>query len=34
MWADQENWPKPERERFTIKAEIQDFSIKAMRVTQ
>jgi len=31
MWADKENWPKQERERFTIKAEIQAFIIKAMQ---
>jgi len=31
MWADKENWPTQERERFTIKPEIQDFIIKAMQ---
>jgi MerR family transcriptional regulator, thiopeptide resistance regulator len=30
MWADKENWPAQERERFTIKPEIQEFIVKAM----
>jgi hypothetical protein len=33
MWADKDNWPTQERERFTIKPEIQDFIMKAMRAT-
>jgi DNA-binding transcriptional MerR regulator len=32
MWADQENWPEPERDRFTIKPRVQEFIVKAMRV--
>jgi len=31
MWADKENWPKQERERFTIKPELQEFIVKAMK---
>jgi MerR family transcriptional regulator, thiopeptide resistance regulator len=31
MWADKENWPRQERERFTIKPEIQEFITKAMQ---
>ncbi len=31
MWADKENWPTQERERFTIKPEIQEFIVKAMK---
>jgi DNA-binding transcriptional MerR regulator len=33
MWVDKENWPKQERERFTIKPEIQTFIMKAMQAT-
>jgi DNA-binding transcriptional MerR regulator len=31
MWADTENWPAQERQRFTIKPEIQEFIMKAMQ---
>jgi DNA-binding transcriptional MerR regulator len=31
MWADQKNWPSPQRERYTIKPEIQDYIMKAMK---
>src|SRR2546427_9114903 len=33
MWADKESWPKQERERFTIKPEIQQFIVNAMKTT-
>src|SRR6185295_16720013 len=33
MWADQANWPAPQRARFAIKPEIQDFIVKAMKVS-
>ena len=31
MWSDQQNWPAPQRERYAIKPEIQEFIMKAMR---
>jgi DNA-binding transcriptional MerR regulator len=31
MWQDQQNWPAPQRERYAIKPEIQEFIMKAMR---
>ncbi len=31
MWSDQQNWPAPQRERYSIKPEIQEFIMKAMR---
>ena len=31
MWADQTNWPTPQRESYAIKPEIQEFIIKAMK---
>lgn len=31
MWQDQQNWPATERERVTIKPEVQEFIMKAMR---
>jgi DNA-binding transcriptional MerR regulator len=31
MWADQENWPEPQRSAYRIKPEIQQFIIEAMR---
>jgi len=31
MWADQGNWPEPQRSAYTIKPEIQDFIMKAMK---
>lgn len=31
MWPDKEHWPRQERERFTIKPEIQEFIVKAMK---
>jgi DNA-binding transcriptional MerR regulator len=30
MWSDQQNWPAPQRERYAIKPEIQEFIMKAM----
>ena len=32
MWSDQQNWPSPQRERYAIKPEIQQFIMKAMGV--
>jgi len=32
MWSDQHNWPSPQRERYAIKPEIQQFIMKAMGV--
>jgi hypothetical protein len=34
MWADKEQWPAQERERFTIKPEIQEFIVRAMNATR
>lgn len=31
MWADQQNWPEPQKSAYTIKPEIQDFIMKAMK---
>jgi DNA-binding transcriptional MerR regulator len=31
MWADQENWPEPQKSAYRIKPEIQEFIMKAMR---
>jgi len=31
MWQDQQNWPSPQRERYAIKPEIQEFIMKAMK---
>ena len=31
MWQDQQNWPAADRERVTIKPEVQEFIMKAMR---
>ena len=31
MWADQGNWPEPQRSAYTIKPEIQDFIMQAMK---
>jgi DNA-binding transcriptional MerR regulator len=31
MWSDQQTWPAPQRERYAIKPEIQEFIMKAMR---
>ena len=31
MWADQTNWPEPQRSAYQIKPEVQDFIMKAMR---
>jgi hypothetical protein len=31
MYADQANWPAEQRERYTIKPEIQEFIMRAMR---
>jgi DNA-binding transcriptional MerR regulator len=31
MWADQENWPEPQRSAYGVKPEIQEFIMKAMR---
>lgn len=31
MWADQANWPEPQRSAYKIKPEVQDFIMKAMR---
>ena len=31
MWADQENWPEPQRSAYRIKPEIQEFIRKAMK---
>ena len=31
MWADKANWPAPQRERYTVRPEIQDFIERAMR---
>lgn len=31
MWADQGNWPEPQRSAYRIKPEIQEFIMKAMR---
>jgi len=30
MWSDQQNWPAPQRERYVIRPEIQEFIMKAM----
>ncbi|HEX6599143.1 MAG TPA: MerR family transcriptional regulator [Gemmatimonadaceae bacterium] len=32
MWQDKQNWPAADRERVTVKPEIQEFIMKAMRV--
>ena len=32
LWSDQQNWPSPQRERYAIKPEIQEFIMKAMKV--
>jgi DNA-binding transcriptional MerR regulator len=32
MWADQPNWPSPQREAFTIKPEVQAFILRALRL--
>ena len=34
VWADQENWPASERQRFQIKPEIQDFIVNAMHTSK
>jgi MerR family transcriptional regulator, thiopeptide resistance regulator len=31
MWADQANWPTPQRETYAVKSEIQDFIVQAMK---
>jgi MerR family transcriptional regulator, thiopeptide resistance regulator len=31
MWADQTNWPSPQRESYAIKPEIQNFIVQAMK---
>ncbi len=31
LWQDQQNWPSPQRERYAIKPEIQEFIMKAMK---
>ena len=31
MWSDQQNWPAPQRERYAIKPEIQEFIMRAMK---
>jgi DNA-binding transcriptional MerR regulator len=31
LWQDQQNWPKPQRDSYAIKPEIQEFIMKAMR---
>ncbi len=31
MWADQANWPTPQRENYAIKPEIQNFIVAAMK---
>jgi DNA-binding transcriptional MerR regulator len=31
MWADQPNWPEPQRSAYAIKPEIQEFIMKAMK---
>ncbi len=31
MWADQGNWPEPQKSAYTIKPELQDFIMKAMK---
>jgi DNA-binding transcriptional MerR regulator len=31
MWADKANWPEPTRNAFTIKPEVQEFIMRAMR---
>jgi DNA-binding transcriptional MerR regulator len=31
MWADQANWPEPQKSAYSIKPEIQDFIMKAMK---
>lgn len=31
MWSDQANWPSPQREKYAVRPEIQDFIMRAMR---
>jgi len=31
MWADQKSWPEPQKSAYSIKPEIQDFIMKAMK---
>lgn len=31
MWSDQPNWPSPQRERYAIKPQIQEFMVKALK---
>jgi len=31
MWTDQANWPKPQRESYAVKPEIQNFIVSAMK---
>ncbi len=34
MWADKENWPAQERDRFQIDPRVQEFIVKAMKATR